>query len=179
MSKVLVVCYSRTGTTRKLADAMVELTGWDLDPIVDTRDRSGILGFLRAGFEARARRSTRLVPARLEPAAYDLVVVGSPVWGKRVSVPVRAYLDAHARELRRVAFFLTCGGSGSDEVLEQMQQLAGQPPAATLVVTERQLARREHLGAVTRFVDALRALRSGDAADPTSSTVGASAPSAH
>jgi flavodoxin len=92
MSKVLVVQYSRTGNTRRLAEAIVAATGWELETIVDTRDRSGVLGFLRSGLEAMLRRKSRLRPAQKDPREYDLVVIGSPVWDRSVSVPVRTWV---------------------------------------------------------------------------------------
>lgn len=156
MSKVLVVQYSRTGTTRKLAEAIVAATGWDLEDIVDTRDRSGILGFLRSGFEAMLGRQTRLRPAQKDPRDYDLVVIGSPVWDKTVSVPVHTYLAEHAQDLRRVAFFVTFGGDGSAPTFDQMARLAGQAPLSRMAVTQAQLQAGEHLGAVALFVDELR-----------------------
>ncbi len=171
MSKVLVVCYSRTGNTRRLADAIVEATGWDLDPIVDVRNRSGLVGFLRSGFEAVGQRHTRLVPFRRNPRDYELVVVGSPVWGKSVSVPVRTYLAQHARDLRRVAFFVTYGGSGSEQALQQMEKLAGQSPRATIAVTQGQLIHRQHASAVARFVNELRAAPTRETPDLPLSTV--------
>ena len=177
MSRVLVVHYSRTGTTRKLAEAIATATGWDLEAIVDTRDRRGFLGFLRSGFEAMTGRRTRLEAVRHDLRAYDLVVIGSPVWDRSVSTPVRTFLEEHAAELPRVAFFLTFGGEGQERALAQMAALAGRAPLATLALRQEELTREAHGPAVARFVDALRAAAaSPEAPVPTDEEREAAAP---
>jgi len=47
--KILVVFYSRTGATRTVAQKIADLVKGDLEEIKDTRNRAGILGFLRSG----------------------------------------------------------------------------------------------------------------------------------
>jgi flavodoxin len=42
--KTLVVYYSRTGTTRKVAEAIAGILRCDIEEVVDTKKRSGILG---------------------------------------------------------------------------------------------------------------------------------------
>jgi flavodoxin len=155
MSKVLVVHYSRTGTTRKLADAIVAATGWDVEPIVDTCDRGGFWGFLRSGFQAVTQRRTRLQPSRRDLRSYDLVLIGSPVWDRSVSTPVRTYLGDHAAELPNVAFFLTFGGDGKEQAFSQMSALSGKAPLATLALTQEQMLHDTPVEAVARFVEGL------------------------
>lgn len=145
--------YSRTGTTRTVAEAIRSQTGWDVDPIVDTRDRSGIRGYARSLLDSILARNTRLKPPQRSPGDYDLVVIGTPVWGGKVSTPVRSYLAEHADELRDVALFATCGGAGSDRVLREMAHLAGKRPLATMAAREVDVKRGNHIAAVTELVD--------------------------
>ncbi len=156
MFNPLVVYYSRTGTTRNVADALVHETGWDCDPIVDPTFRAGLFGYLRSGFDAIAHRPVPLEPPRLDPSPYPLIVIGTPIWNASVSAPVRTYLIQHARSLPAVAFFATCGGQGSRRAFAQMAELAGKPPVATLALTERQIARAEHLPLLRRFIEELQ-----------------------
>ncbi len=83
--KALVVFYSRAGTTWKLAEAIGCITGWDVEELIDTRPRGGILGYLRSALDGTFERLTELRPPRANPAEYDLVVVGSPVWNSSLS----------------------------------------------------------------------------------------------
>ena len=159
MGRALVVCYSLTGHTQRVADAVAARLGATLEPIRETRPRAGVAGYLRAGWEALRKRPAGIVPATHDPGDYDLVVVGTPVWAGNMSSPVRAYIDAHAGRLRHVAFFCTQGGSGGERVCSSMASLCGADPVATLVVTERQLRDGSSDDAVAAFTAALRAAR--------------------
>ena len=105
-SKVLVVYYSRTGATRRLAEALANALQADIEPITDRENRSGIFGYLRSVAESLQKRGASITPMNTHPASYDLVVVGTPVWAWSVSSPVRSYLAAYRGHLPDIAFFL-------------------------------------------------------------------------
>lgn len=157
MAKVLVVYYSRSGTTRRLAQAIARIGGWDVEEVIDARDRSGLLGYFRSALDASLSRLTTLQPERLDPREYDLVVIGTPVWNASVSSPVRTYLHRHSGALRNLAFFVTCGGRGGERVFRQMSELAGRNPMAELTVTARDQSRGRVEGRAQHFVEEIKA----------------------
>jgi NAD(P)H-dependent FMN reductase len=132
-SRMLVVYYSRSGTTRKIAEALSEALTCDLEEIVETKSRAGIFGYMRSLVEARQKRPSVIAPAERDASAYDLVVVGTPVWGWSVSSPVRAYLMTNRDRLPEVAFFCTLGGAGGASTFAQMQGISGKTPRAVVV----------------------------------------------
>ncbi|HSN30884.1 MAG TPA: hypothetical protein VLT45_31565 [Kofleriaceae bacterium] len=157
--RILVVHYSRSGHTKQLAEQIAQTVGADLEAIVDPTDRSGLLGYLRSGYQAARQRTVGIGPAAHDPSAYDLVVIGTPIWNMSVSPPVRSYLARELGRLPRVAFFCTCGGSGGERAFAQMARVCGKPPAATLIVREAELARSG--SAIARFShDIAEAIRS-------------------
>ena len=139
MSRVLVVYYSRTGATRKVAEELAAITGWDLEPVIDTRSRGGVIGYLRSAADSLFRRPTKLIPPRHNPANYDLVVVGSPVWNGSVSTPIRTWLEERRGDLPALAFFATEGSRGAPRAFHQMAALAGGMPIATLELSSMEL----------------------------------------
>jgi len=152
--KTLVAYYSRTGNTRKLAQAVAAALGAELQEITEPKDRSGFWGYLLAGRDAALKRATPIQPFAADPAAYDLVVVGTPVWAFTMASPVRSFLEAAAGQLKAVAFFCTEGGNGHERTFRQMAALAGRKPAATLVLLEKELT--ADFGAkVTEFAKAV------------------------
>jgi len=153
--RTLLVYYSRTGTTRAVAKLISATLGCDTEEIVDTKNRMGIVGYLRAGFDAFFRRPTLLKPTRYKPADYDLIIVGTPIWNASLSAPVRTYLTAHKGQLRKVAFFCTYGGSGSRRVFRQMAETCGLEPIDILDVREREVKRGEHVRRVREFAENL------------------------
>ena len=155
--RTLVVYYSRTGTTRRLAADLAQALGADIDEIHDAGGRMGFLGYWRSVSEARGRHATVISPALLDPADYDLVVIGTPVWAWSLSSPVRAYLTLHRPRLPNVAFFATLGGAGAESAFAQMQAVAGKPPQQVLAVTAAEMARKTYGKKLLAFVDALLA----------------------
>jgi hypothetical protein len=96
---------------------------------------------LRSGYQAYRQRSVDIGPAVHDPAAYDLVMIGTPIWNMSVAPPVRSYLVRERARLPAVAFFCTCGGRGGERAFAQMARECGKAAATTLIVRESELAR--------------------------------------
>jgi flavodoxin len=139
MVKILVVYYSRTGYTQRMAEAIGNACGADVERIRYDGARLGVWGYLRCGREALTKRAVDIEPAAKDPASYDLVVIGTPVWASNISSPVRAYLRRQKAKLRQVALFCTEGGSGGQKVLADMAELCGKQPMASLELTDREI----------------------------------------
>lgn len=138
--KALVVYYSRTGNTRKVAHFVASKLGAEFEEIVDTKKRLGFFGYVSAGMDAMLHRETPIGPVQKDPAKYDLVVIGSPIWAWNVSAPVRTYLSQYGRRAKRIAFFLTMGGQGEAKVFDEMQVLAGKRPIEQIAILEKEIA---------------------------------------
>jgi len=155
-SRILVIYYSRTGTTRKIAESLTAALRCDSDEIIEARNRSRMLGYLRSLLEAQRQVPSRIAAASKDPSIYDLVVIGTPVWAWSVSSPVRAYLLANKPRLPAVAFFCTLGGAGGDRAFRQMEELAGKPPVGFLSLTAREVASATYQPRLAAFVEALQ-----------------------
>ncbi len=162
-AKTLLVYYSRTGNTRQLAEAIVRELHCDVEEIHDPRSRLGFIEFLKSCFEALRGHRANIETVEHDPRAYDLIVIGTPVWAGSVSTPIRAYLGAHAGDLPNLAFFCTLGHQGSSSTFFEMQKLAGKPPLASCVVTAGQIAGGAFQPQVTRFVAELAARKEVEA----------------
>ncbi len=162
MSRVLVVYCSRTGHTESVARRIASQCGADLEAIEDSGNaigRDGVLGYVRSALEALLGVEPSIRPSKHSPKAYDLVIVGTPVWFWNMSSPVRSYLIRHRAEIQKVAFFCTLGGSGQEKVLGDLRELCRKPPVATLALTTRQVDANQDAQAVSKFVSELRHAR--------------------
>jgi len=153
--KVLVVYYSRTGTTKKLAEAIAAALGCETEELVDTKDRKGVKGYMKAGRDAMKKRITVLEPVRNDPAGYDLVILGTPVWAWSMAPAVRTYIAEHKEALGKVAFFLTTGGTGIERTFEHMATACGKEPVATLGLKAKEVKKGDLAAQVEGFVAAL------------------------
>ncbi|KVN25202.1 flavodoxin family protein [Burkholderia stagnalis] len=151
--KILVVFYSRTGTTRRTGSALAAMLHADIEEIVETRDRAGPFGYLRSIVEAVNQKPADIVTPKRDPSAYDLVVIGSPVWAGCVSSPVRAYLNAYWHQLPRIALFCSFAQRGADSALAQMRTLARKSPIAECQVTSREALHDSASPVLTTFAE--------------------------
>jgi flavodoxin len=154
--RVLIVFFSRTGTTRKLARAIHAGLGGELMEITTRRYPRGLRGYLRAGMDAALGRAAPIRTKRPDASSYELIVVGTPVWNASLSAPVRTFLSQSLPRADRLAFFMTLGGSGARRVQEQMEWLCGKRPVASLALTEREVRQRNLSEKVENFVEELR-----------------------
>lgn len=152
---VLVVYFSRSGHTKRLAAAIAHALGADLEEIRDRAERQGVTGYLRCELETILGATSAIERPRHDPSRYDLVVVGGPVWMADVSTPVRTFLWLERERLPHVAFFVTLGGFGSGRAFGKMRKLAGKAPSATLAIRESELANGALAERVRAFADAL------------------------
>jgi flavodoxin len=154
MRKTLIAFHSRTGHTRRVAQALARRLDADLEEIRIVQPMAGVVGYALCALEAITALTPALRPGRRQVGDYELVVIGTPVWFWRLASPVRSWLAQHRLE-GRVAFFCTMGGSGAPRVFRAMEQLARRKPVATLALTEAQLGRSDDL--LDAFADRLRA----------------------
>jgi flavodoxin len=153
--RVLVVFFSRSGYTRKIAEEIAARCGADLEAIEDVRTRAGLFGYLRSGREAYKKLPVEIRAPVRNPSDYDLVILGTPVWAGNVSSPMRAYLTAHGGELKRVAVFCTQGGSGAEKVINDMGGLCGRKPVTSLAINDREIKRNNYAESLECFFETL------------------------
>jgi flavodoxin len=156
MSKILVVYYSWTGHTRQIAEAIASELGADIEAICEARPRSGWFAYLYSAWEVLREHVVPIKVLEKDPFAYDLIVLGTPVWAGRMSTPVRSYVAQERHKFSRIALFCTEGGANGEKALAQIAQLCGKEPAATLVVTEADLKSGAFRQKVTDFTKALK-----------------------
>ena len=121
--KSLVVYYSRSGNTRFVAEKISQKIGGDIEEIIDKKRRKGPLGFFIGGFDATRGRKTDIAEMKKSPRDYDLIVVGTPMWNKRITPAVRTYLEDNKFSEKRVALFCTNNGSQSERVFKTLKEI--------------------------------------------------------
>jgi flavodoxin len=150
--KVLVVFYSRNGNTKKAGEAIAKELNCDVEQIMDVKSRMGLFGWLRSGMEAVKEILPLIQETKKDLSAYDLVIIGTPVWGDRMSSPIRTYISKNKERFKQAAFFITHGGEGNTNVFVGMEQLSGKKPLAILDIISAQIKDGKYLEKVKEFV---------------------------
>jgi len=122
--KSLVVYYSRSGNTKFVAEKIAKEIGSDTEEIFDKKKRGGPLVYLLGGFDASRGSETRIAEMKKSPKDYDLVVVGTPIWNRRITPAVRTYIKNNNFSEKKVALFFTFRGGGTSErVFKTLKEL--------------------------------------------------------
>src|SRR6056297_1668923 len=137
---ILVVYYSRSGMTKKIAQAIAEKLGADQEEIISLEERKGLTGYLKSGQEAAQKKLAKIKPPEKKVGDYDLVIVGTPVWVGTMSSPVRTYLNSNLGRFRKVAFFTTQGSIKDQKVFKELTEILGKDSIATLKVKTKEAA---------------------------------------
>lgn len=141
MSKTLVAYFSATGTTRRLAQSLAELTGADLFEIkpeipyakadlnwMDSKSRSSI--------EMNDASSRPAIAQKLENMTdYDTVFIGFPIWWYIAPTIISTFLESYDFAGKTLIPFATSGGSGvgkTDSILHALRPDANWKPCAVL-----------------------------------------------
>jgi flavodoxin len=156
MKNVLVVYYSLSGHTKTLAERIGSEGGWAVARIEDATTRSGKWGQLRSVMSTFLGAKPHIRYSGPSPAAFDVIVLGGPVWVGKMASPLHTFIANHQHEVKALALFCTCGGSGGEKAMTDLAKRCEKPPTATLAVTEAQLKSRTHENAVTTFINDLQ-----------------------
>lgn len=135
--KILVVYYSRTGATKKVAEMISEKLACDSEELIDLVNRKGIFGWIRAGFHAARKRPTELRPLAHDVSKYELVIVGTPVWAGNTTPAARTFIRQNRDRIKKVAFFCTMGGKSPGKTMQSLEEEAGKPPQNVLSLSEK------------------------------------------
>lgn len=125
MDDTLIIYYSYTGTSRKVAQALAESRGWPIGEVLDDSPRSG---WLRCVVDSLLRRLPAVRYRGPDPSAYDRVILVSPVWVAHLAAPMRSFVAGNARSIAHYAVVTTMGSGGSDAVEAEIERLLGRPP---------------------------------------------------
>jgi len=155
--QVLIVYYSRGGNTKKVAEELSKVLSCDIEEIQDTVNRSGPIGWLQSARQAMSGAMTTLKPMGKSPEKYDLVIIGTPVWGGHESTPARTYVAQNKEKLKKVAFIVTEGNRGDEQAIRGMEELSGKKASATLVVKVSEIKNGEYAGKLKQFADSIKA----------------------
>lgn len=138
MSKTLIVYYSWSGNTRKIAELIQKNTGGDifeikvLKPYPQEYSRCTA----QAKQEINSGYKPELIGTPPELESYDTVFVGTPNWWSTVAPPVTSFLIDNDWQDKTVVPFCTHGSGGVARCFSDMKKhLKGSAFADGLVIT--------------------------------------------
>ena len=136
--KTLIVYYSKTGNTKKVALEIAKALKADIDEVIDLKKRSGIIGWLIGGRDAMKERQTQITVTN-DPENYDLVIIGTPIWAWNTTPAIRTYITQYKNKIKKVVFFITSGSTPPAKPVIYLETLAGKKSIDSEGWTEAEL----------------------------------------
>jgi len=152
--KILVAYYSRTGITKTVSNKIRQLLNCDIEEIIDTKNRKGILGYISAGYSALKGSLTEIIEPKFDPSDYDIIIIGTPVWAGRISNAVRTYISKNAGKIKNIMVFCTQSGEGKNKVCNDIKEYYGREPLAALTITGKQMKDGSYQNELAKFIEA-------------------------
>jgi len=116
--KSLVLFYSWSGNTRRIARMIAQKTGADLrelQPEMDyPQNYDAVLS--QAKEEIQRKEYPALRPIDMDWSAYDVIYLGTPNWWSTTAPPVTAFLREMMPTDKTIMPFCTHGGGGEGEI---------------------------------------------------------------
>jgi flavodoxin len=148
--KILVVFYSRSGNTRRVAEEIRNNLNCDIEEVIDTQDRSGAVGYMRSAIHAMRKTPAIIEEIKNNPANYDLLIIGTPVWNMKMSTPIRTYITQN--HATKTAFFATASGPSFAGAFNEMAELNGTSPLAEMGLRAKEVKDGSYKSKVAEFV---------------------------
>ena len=122
----LIVYFSRTGNTRTIAGQIQAAAGGELLELrtVAPYPTEQAKKELASGYRPPLQTATP------DPAAHDVIFVGSPNWWGTIAPPVMSFLESADFSGKTIAPFVTHGGSRLGRAVEDIKKLC---PKATVL----------------------------------------------
>jgi hypothetical protein len=137
--RVLIVYYSLTGNTARVARDLAARLDADIESIQDKDHKAGFLGQLVGAFDAWRKTPATIEPIQRDPAGYESILVGTPVWAGQMTPAIRAYLRSTSGKLRNAAFFITSADTDVAKIAPSLEAVAGLRAIASAGFNSREL----------------------------------------
>ena len=122
--KTAVIYYSFEGSSARIAEAIKAAIKADVFEIktTDTKKRTGFSKYVWGGGQVVFGKKPPIFPLPLDPNAYDLIILGTPVWAGSPAPAMLSFLDKTKIKGKKLAFFC-CHGGGMGKVFEKLKAL--------------------------------------------------------
>lgn len=125
-NKSLVLYFSATGTTKKVAELIREVTNSDIEEIIP-RDKytNEDLNYnndnSRANIEQNDNNARPEIASNIDISNYDVIYLGYPIWWGNVPKIILTLIENNNFEGKTIIPFCTSGGSGIEESINTLK----------------------------------------------------------
>lgn len=125
--KKLIVYYSLEGNTKYAAEMIAEKLQADVLELMPEKayPTGTVTKFIFGGKSAKMAEIPALRPYQADLAAYDWIILGTPVWAATFAPPLRTFLKEQNLSGKKLAFFACSASGDAVKCLENLKREAG------------------------------------------------------
>lgn len=125
--KTLIVYYSLEGNTQYAAERIAASIGAETLRLAPEKayPDSGFKKFFWGGKSAVMAEKPKLQPYEFDPAAWDRIIIGFPVWAGNVTPPIRTFIKENDLRGKRIAAFACQSGAGAEKAFAKLKAALG------------------------------------------------------
>jgi flavodoxin len=122
--KTAIVYYSFEGNCAKTAELLREALKADVYEIktADAKKRTGFAKYAWGGAQVVMHKKPELRPYNIDVNAYDLIILGTPVWAGSPAPAMAAFADRTKIAGKKIALFC-CHAGGRGRAMEKFKAL--------------------------------------------------------
>ncbi|MDR2618850.1 MAG: NAD(P)H-dependent oxidoreductase [Treponema sp.] len=122
--KTAVIYYSFEGNCAKTAELLREALKADVYEIktADTKKRTGFAKYAWGGSQVITRKKPELQPYSIDVNAYDLLILGTPVWAGSPAPAMVSFADKTKIAGKKIALFC-CHAGGKGKAMDKFKAL--------------------------------------------------------
>jgi len=99
-----------------------------------------------SGKDAAQKKQTKIQNIVHDLSVYDLVCIGTPIWDFTMSAAVRTFLTIYEKKLpASLVFFCTQASAGADSTIQEMANIVGKKPIASIICTSKEIAKNDYM----------------------------------
>jgi len=122
--KTAVIFYSLDGNCSFVAEEIKNNLNSDLIQlhVKNEKKRRGIFKFFWCCGLMFSKKNPPLEPYAFNPSAYDLIIIGAPVWASSPAAPIKTFISETGITGKKTALFV-CHAGGKGDSLEKFKAL--------------------------------------------------------
>jgi len=126
-----------------------------LEPENEIKSR-GFMKFFWGGKQATMKEKPKLKPLTKNPADYDLIFIGTPVWVWTFAPPLRSFFGQVKLQGKKIVLFASFGGGLGKTFVNMKKELGGNDIIAEKTFREPVKKPEEGRGEVEEWIEDLR-----------------------
>jgi len=122
--KTAIIYYSLDGNCSFVAEEIKNKLNADLIQLhlKNEKKRRGLSKFFWYGGLMFSKKNPPLKPYTFNPSAYELIVIGAPVWASSPAAPIKTFISETSITGKKIALFV-CHAGGKRDALEKFKAL--------------------------------------------------------